>query len=234
MTSNKYAGHAAAAHASASAEKLSISFEYLDLTMPEYFVHGLEAAHYQKLFECLHTISSATEDQITQQTHPSLVPKSIFNQIGTHDRFPEEIERRIAMKIKGEKRAGGAQEKGSGGKSLTDEELTAVSAVEAKRVISKAFEVRISKAYGRLHGIVWNKAFHVIWIDPAHNLYPLSTHGVRLHHRYATVQGYGPENVAALQAENRSLADRLNKLQLEHDELFEAYAESNAVSVGAN
>lgn len=222
---NKYAGHAATAHASATAEKLVISFEYLDLTMPEYFVHGLEAAHYQKIFECLHTISCSTEDQITQQTHPSLTPKSIFNQTGTHEGFPEGVERRIAQKIKGEKRADGAQEQGAGAKSLSDGELTAQSIAEAKRVLSKAFEVRISKAYGRLHGIVWNKAFHVVWIDPAHNLYPLEKYGVRLHHRYATVQGYGPENVAALQAENRSLTDRLNRLQVEHDELFQAYAE---------
>lgn len=223
---NKYAKHATAAHASASSEKLSISFEYLDLTMPEYFVHGLEAAHYQKLFECLHTISTSTEDQITQQTHQALTPKSIFNQDGSHEGFPESVELRIASKIKGEKRLTAGQDERGTARPLNDDELSKLAAAEAKQVISNAFEVRISKSYGRLHGIIWNKAFHIIWIDPAHNLYPLARYGVRLHHRYATVQGFGPDDVAALQAKNRSLTDELNRLQADHEELFAAYAEA--------
>lgn len=220
MTKNKYESPSNAAHAQAAAVKIRVSFEYLNFASPHFFVHGLEAEHYHKLFECFHTLAESTEEQITTQTHPSLSPKSIFNnEKSTFKRFPIEIEGRIFDKLKFEKRglitAGNAAKKE---KPITEQDVAIMAEKEAKQIINQAFEVRIGKNYGRVHGIVWNKAFHVVWIDPAHNLYPLEKYGVRDHQKYATVVGFGPDQVANLQEENRELTHQIN-------ELHDAFAE---------
>ena len=214
MTKNKYEAPANTAHAQAAAVKIRVSFEYLNFASPHFFVHGLEAEHYHKLFECFHTLAESTEEQITTQNHPSLFAKSIFNnEKGTFDRFPTEIERRISDKLKFEKRglitAGNAAKKE---KPITEQDVSIMAEKEAKQIINQAFEVRIGKTYGRVHGIVWNKAFHVVWIDPAHNLYPLAKYGVREHKVYATVAGFGPDQVTKLQQENRALTNQVNEL----------------------
>ncbi|WP_122279708.1 hypothetical protein [Pseudomonas syringae group genomosp. 3] len=227
MKNNKYSAPANTAHAEAAAVKMRVSFEYLDLSSQHFFVHGLEAEHYQKLFDCFHTLAEATEEQITKQNHPSLTAKSIFNTgTGSFSRFPVDVENRISEKLKGEKRSLNLMGNNSTKpKVLSEEEITALAAKEARQIVGQAFEVRIGKSYGRLHGIVWNKAFHVVWIDPAHNLYPSKDYGVRLHREYATVPGYGPDAVAQVKHENRALTDEYNALQLEHETLNEEFAE---------
>lgn len=214
MTTNKYVAPANTAHAEATAVKLRVSFEYLSFASPHFFVHGLEAEHYHKIFECFHSLAESTEEQITTQNHSSLTAKSIFNtKTSTYDRFPVEVETRIFEKIKIEKRSlitpGNPAKKI---KAVTEEDVTAIAKEDAKKIINQAFEVRVGKSYGRIHGIVWNKAFHVVWIDPAHNLYPMKEYGVREHTDYATVAGFGNNEITKLQEENRHLVDQVNEL----------------------
>lgn len=217
MASNKY-GHAAEKdHAKVAAEKLRVSFDYLDLTLPEFFIHGLDAEHYRKIFDCVNSVADATEDQIVQQTHPSLEPKSIFNKGGTYKGFPEHLEEVIARKIAGPMRRVDPLDKAA---AKAAEERVAQAKAQAKAIVDRAFEVRIAKGYGRIHGIVWDKVFYVVWLDPAHNLYPNTRYGgIRLHKTFATVRGFNPEEVQMLKEANRTLADEYNQLQEDYQKL---------------
>lgn len=193
---NRYARQADKDHADANALKLRVSFEYLDLSLPHFFFHGLEAEHYRKIFDCINTVANATESEIVQQRHPSLESKSIFNTTtGTYKRFPESIEDAIAQKIKVPP-ADIAKLSGPALKAALETSLR-YAREEAKKIVGTAFEVRISKAYGRIHGIVWDKVFYVVWFDPAHNLYP-DRNGIRLHGAFAEVKSFSPESVMAL------------------------------------
>lgn len=232
---NKYAASADKGHSEASSLKLRVSFEYLDLSSPHFFVHGLSADHYQKIFQCIHTLGEATEDQIKQQKHPSLFAKSIFNTTrGTYKKFPDEIEGMIATKLKGQDKDLLLSEiKNAGSKVVSDDELARAALEMAKEVLAQAFEVRISRSYGRLHGIVWHNVFYIVWIDPAHNLYPSKDHGIRLHREYMSVQGFGHEAVAELKEANRELTDINNALQAENEELNEAFANYSCAKCSA-
>ncbi|WP_156650937.1 hypothetical protein [Massilia sp. Root133] len=230
MAGSKYSRTAEKDHAKVSTEKLRVSFEYLDLSLPHFFIHGLEAEHYRKIFDCIHEITDSTEDQIVQQKHPSLEAKSIFNKGGEYKRFPEDIEQRIFQKISGiQKRA--AESENDGAKVEEDAYVMARAQAEsqAKSIVSRAFEVRVGKAYGRIHGIVWDKVFYVVWFDPAHNLYPDDRFGgVRFHKDFARVKGFSPEDVTNLREVHlehcNQIQAELEKLQADNDELMETFA----------
>lgn len=224
---NKYSSKAEKEHESAAAIKLRVSFEYLDLGLPEFFVHGLTADHYAKLFECINTIANATQSEIEQQNHASLNPKSIFNTTkGTYSRFPQSVEEAIVRKLnltpKGIDPLDKVAVKNAAEKALREAQR------DAKQIVEKAFEVRISKTAGRIHGIVWDKVFYVIWLDPAHNLYPDARNGIRLHEQFFSVKGFAPEDVAALREAHDEhcavLGEKFQTLQSDHDELLEAFA----------
>jgi len=105
VSSSKYSRRADSAHDKISSERLSVSFEFLDLSLPEFFIHGLDEEHYRKFFDCLNALANATKAQIVQQTHPSLIPKSIFNKGGTYPSFPAILIDLIALKIRAPKSA---------------------------------------------------------------------------------------------------------------------------------
>lgn len=205
---NKYVKVAEQDYQKASAEKLRVSFDYIDWDLPElFFIHGLEEAHYKKLFECLAELGSSTEDEIVQQKHYSLIPKSIFNTDGgTVNEFPKGIQEAIRQQI------------------AKGQNATAIDAANlARDAVRRAFEIRVAKSYGRIHGFVWNKIFHVVWFDPAHNLYPRKETGVRSPEKYATVKGFSHEEVFKMQEENRRLVDSFNTLKKEHEELMQVF-----------
>jgi len=180
-----------------SEENVKISFEYLEWGTEEFFFHGMEEKYYKKFFETITTIKSSKEKQITQQIHPSLSPKSIFNtDTSIRDSFPF-TKLRDKLKIQ-----------------LRDDDS---AESQAKEIISRAFEISLSKNYGRIHGFIWNNTFHIVWFDPAHNLYPTKS-GISKHRDAATVKCFSPE-------ENLRLQKKLKELQKDYDELYEAFAE---------
>ncbi|HGY9617655.1 hypothetical protein ACK14O_26315 [Vibrio harveyi] len=182
-------------------EKLNVSFEYLDMDTEEFFFHGMEAEFYKKFFNCITTIKQSVNRDIAEQTHPALTPKSIFNKGGTKSAFPDDVIKKVKDKLFIETR--------------NENE----SKEKAKEITSaRAFEVRITKASGRIHGFLWNNRFNIVWIDPAHNLYPKNTHGVRKQEDYAKVRCCSIEELY-------SLKEQLKSLQTEYDELFVAYSE---------
>lgn len=39
------------------------------------------------------------------------------------------------------------------------------------------YQLGVSKAKGRIHGILINNTFFVVWLDPNHNFIPMKRHG---------------------------------------------------------
>lgn len=203
MRGSKFATIADRDAKAVSTETLKVSFKHIDLDADEFFFHGLEDTYYKKFFDCLNELQSATESQIAQQNHPSLVPKSIFNTTTSiRDSFPDSVVQAIKTGLFIETR---------------DE---AASATQAREITRRAFEVRIGKNYGRLHGFLWNNTFHVVWIDPAHNLFPMGEK-IKKHRDVATVRTFSPEECTRLQEVIRDLQQEI----AEYEELLEEAAE---------
>lgn len=199
MAKNRFAGIADNDAKIVSDEKLKVSFEYIDWVTEEFFFHGMEVKYYQKFFTCITEIKSSNEKDIAQQSHSSLLPKSIFNtSTSIKDSFPEVIVSKITEKLFVQTR---------------DKES---AKIQAKEIISRAFEINLSKNYGRLHGFLWNNVFHLVWFDPAHNLYPMDK-GITRHVDAAKVTCFSPNETLKLQA-------KIKELQIENNELYEAFA----------
>ncbi len=178
-----------------SDEKLRISFEYIDWESEEFFFHGMLPKYYQKLFECISEIKRARERDITQQNHASLSPKSIFNTTTSiKNAFPDAVINKIKDKLFIQSRDESAAEN------------------EAREITSRAFEISLSKNYGRVHGFIWNNTFHIVWFDPAHNLYSMK-YGVQEHKAFAPVKCFGPEEVQRLEEVIRGLVQENSDLQ---------------------
>lgn len=189
-------------HKKVESTHLRISFEFVDWNTPDlFFIHGLEVEHYKKIFDCIERLGQSTEAQIVQQTHDSLTPKAIFrNEKGIRSAFPEDLIGKIKAKFRFELADNGDPDDA------------------AKKIAAMAFEVQVQgKNYGRIHGFVWNKSFHVVWFDPAHNLYPRKGEKPKEHRDYATVSSFSPDSVEKVREENRRLHE-------EHDELRHQYA----------
>ena len=197
MGKNKFASIAEQDAKIVAEEHLRVSFEYIDWESEEFFFHGMEIKYYQKFFDCIETIKSSKEREITEQKHPSLSPKSIFNS-GTaiKNSFPEHIIEKIKSKLFVETR---------------DEET---SKAKANEIASRAFEVRVTKNYGRIHGFIWNNTFNIVWLDPAHNLYSIKS-GITKHRDAATIKCFSPDECLRLQ-------ETIRELQQEIAELYEA------------
>ena len=194
MGKNKFASIADQDAKIVAEERLRVSFEYIDWESEEFFFHGMEIKYYQKFFDCIETIKSSKEKQITEQTHHSLSPKSIFNS-GTaiKNSFPEHIIEKIKSKLFVETR---------------DEET---SKAKANEIASRAFEVRVTKNYGRIHGFIWNNTFNIVWLDPAHNLYPMKG-GITRHKDAATIKCFSPDECLRLQEKIRELDQEIAEL----------------------
>lgn len=189
-----------------SDEKLKVSFEYIDWETEEFFFHGMEVKYYQKVFACICEISQCREKDILQQTHPSLSPKSIFNSSSSiKQSFPDNVVSKLKDKLYVETR---------------DEESSISRAAE---IALRAFEISLSKNYGRMHGFIWNSIFHIVWFDPAHNLYPMKK-GITKHKDAAVVKCFSPDEVLKLR-------DKIKELQEENAELYEALMESGTDSI---
>jgi hypothetical protein len=193
-------GHLAEQSAkSISDEKLKISFEYIDWATDEFFFHGMEVPYYQKVFNCISEIKKSKEREITEQTHASLSPKSIFNSLSSiKQSFPDSIIEKIKDKLFVQTRDVNSSEE------------------QALEIASRAFEISLSRNYGRFHGFIWNNTFHIVWFDPAHNLYPMK-YGIQKHQDAASVKCFGPDEVLRLQ-------EKIKELQKENAELYEAFA----------
>lgn len=179
-------------------ERIRVSFEFIDWGTDLFFLHGLEAEFYSRLFDCLNTIQLSTEDQVAKQNHPSLTYKAIFkSDTGTFDRFPADVVERIKNKLTKEKSAEDANS-------------------EATRIASRSFEVSMGKNQGRLHGFLWNKSFNLVWFDPAHNLYP-GKYTVKSQKEFARIRCGSHEELLRLREENIEAVNQYN-------ELFEAFA----------
>jgi hypothetical protein len=182
-------------------EKLKISFEYLDWSSEEFFFHGMTEGYYKKFFECIMTIKSSKEKDITQQIHQSLSPKSIFNNTSSiKDFFPNEVVSKIKNKL------------------FLETRKNESSLAQASEIASRAFEISLSKDYGRIHGFIWNNTFNVVWFDPAHNLYPMGER-IKKHKDAATVRCFSPKECLRLK-------EKIKELQKENAELYEAFADS--------
>jgi len=198
---NKYKGIAEESAKSVLDEKLKISFEYLDWECDEFFFHGMETIYYKKVFNCITEIKKCKESDIVKQKHPSLSPKSIFNTTSSiKDSFSENIISKVSEKLFVESR---------------DREIANSQALE---ITSRAFELSISRNYGRLHGFLWNNIFNIVWFDPAHNLYPMKK-GVTKHKNAASVRCFSPDEVLRLQS-------IIKKLKVENQELYEAFSKT--------
>ncbi|WP_343641617.1 hypothetical protein [Roseateles sp.] len=184
---------------------LRVSFEFVDWQTEAFFVHGFDAEFYVRLFDCLQSIQSCTEEQLSRQNHPSLKCKPIFKSAtGTYRGFPQEVIDRIAGKLRGER-------------SASD------PLVEAVHVAKMAFEVSMGKNQGRLHGFLWDKAFNLVWFDPAHNLYPghdrvLSVRDVM------RVKSGSHEQLLGLKGAIEQLLAEKAQITQELNELMEAWA----------
>ncbi len=184
---------------SVAEERLRVSFEYIDWDSDEFFFHGMEIKYYQRFFDCISVIKSSKEREITEQTHPSLFPKSIFNtKTSIRESFPNVVIEKIKNKLFVQTR---------------DEQS---SLAQANEIASRAFEVRVATKsnYGRIHGFIWNNTFNIVWFDPAHNLYPMK-YGIRLHKDSATVKCFSPDEALRLQ-------EKIKELQKENAELYES------------
>ena len=85
------------------------------------------------------------------------------------------------------------------------------SKAQATEIASRAFEISLSKNYGRLHGFIWNNTFHIVWFDPAHNLYPMKS-GITKHRDAATVKCFSPHETLRLQEKIRELQEEIAQL----------------------
>ncbi len=198
---NKYGKIASADAKAVSEEKLKVSFEYLDWESEEFFFHGMEEKYYQKFFECMTSLQSSNESDITQQIHLSLSPKSIFNtNKSIKNSFPLVIVTKIKQKLFVQTRDDQSSEE------------------QAKEIANRAFEVSLSKNYGRVHGFVWNNTFNVVWFDPAHNLFPMKQ-GITKHKNAATVKCFSSEECMRLQ-------EIIKELQNENEELLKVFSDS--------
>lgn len=78
-----------------------------------------------------------------------------------------------------------------------------------KNISDCAFEIRVTKELGRVHGFIFNNTFYVVWIDPAHNLFPGVEQNrlrkVRSAADYITIKCFSAEEFNALTHKIESL-----------------------------
>ncbi|MGB0562897.1 MAG: hypothetical protein ACPGVO_14005 [Spirulinaceae cyanobacterium] len=193
---NRYKDIADRSARAVTEENLKLSFDYIDWDAEYFFFEGLTRDHYKKIFDCLAELTRAKEEQILKRTHPSLMPKPIFNtKNSTESAFPETVVEKMAARL------------------YVESENREEAVKQATEFVNRAFEVRIEgKRHGRLHGFVWNNIFHLVWFDPAHNLYP--TEGLTRPKDFLRVRSFAPDQV-------KELRERIEELSRENAELNE-------------
>lgn len=199
------------AHNAVETEKLSICFDYLDWDTEAFFVHGLSEKYYHHLFALFCEIKKSVPDQIKLGTHPSLNPKSIRWKTAsyiTQDSFPPLVIDKIKRSLK-------SQSEGS------EEDLMK----QVEEVTKDSFELMVAKNYGRIHGFLFANKFHVVWFDPAHNLFPGKDYGkerpIKLPKDVLEIKTFCPEEINRIKELNISLATENEKLRKENEELMQ-------------
>ena len=182
-------------------ERLKVSFEYICWDNKEFFFHGLDEKDYQKYFACFNEITKYKEKDIQQQTAPSLTPKSIFDtETSTYSCFPASIKNKIATKLRVE----------------TKDESEALKSAEG--ILKRAFELRVGKNYGRVHGFLWNNIFYVIWLDPAHNLYPMQR-GITEPSEFCKIRSVSIDSLHELRSLVECQSKKIIELESDLDEI---------------
>ena len=147
---------------------------------------------YQKIFVALEKLRSTTVKSFREQTaYGGLNPKSIFNtKRSLYEKFNLATYELVANSLKTE----------------TDPDS------QAEQLLKQAFEIRVEgKNHGRIHGFLWNNTFHIVWFDPAHNLY-YGRRDPKTMREYATVKRcFSSEEFEKLQKENSELYELLEK-----------------------
>lgn len=86
----------------------------------------------------------------------------------------------------------------------------------SREICSHAFEVRITKNAGRIHGFIWGNVYYVVWFDPCHNLFPGAegnkTKGITSPADYIKIKPLSNEFV-------NKLTEEIEKLKVENKEL---------------
>lgn len=197
---------AEADHGKVSSESLTLSFDFIDWGSKEFFIHGLDSDYYEKLFACFAEIKRSKASEVVQQTHSSLIPK--FINFGgdkstlIKSSFPDTIVEGLASAFRSESR---------------DYEEAKAKARET--LLKNCFEVRVTKTYGRVHGFVFSNRFHVVWFDPAHNLFPGKDpktgkeREVKYYEDMKSCKPVRPDDLVALREENI-------RLQKENEEIL--------------
>lgn len=179
-------------------EYLDISFKYIDWECEHFFLEGLKNQNYQELFAALNRLKFTTNKSFREQTAYDLTPKAIFKtETGLYKEFNQNTVELLSNALKNE-----------------EDPKT-----RAREYLRQAFEIRITgKNHGRIHGFLMNHTFHIVWFDPAHNLY----HGKRKPQsmkEYATVKRcFSPDEFEKLQKENSELYDLLDQATVSEKE----------------
>jgi hypothetical protein len=129
-------------------------------------MHGLSQKYYQHLTETFNNIQSITEDELRMNDYnaKNLKPKAINFISKNHiESFPINKNSLIYTYSKN--------------LITVEENLTTDEKINAhiKDFTKNAFELSLSKNYGRIHGFIYANIFYIIWFDPTHNLF-LSFH----------------------------------------------------------
>lgn len=173
-------------------EYLKISFKYIDWDCEHFFLQGLKNESYKEIFAVFERLKNTTIKSFREQTaYGGLKPKSIFNtNTGLYKTFNENTYSLVK----------------------TDLQQQIDSDFQAEDILKQAFEIRITgKNQGRIHGFLWNTTFHIVWFDPAHNLY-YGKRDPKTMREYATVKRcFSSEEFEKLQKENSELYELLEK-----------------------
>lgn len=172
-------------------EYLNISFKYIDWDCEHFFLQGLKNENYKQIFDALEKLKNTSVKSFREQTaYGGLTPKSIFNtSSGLYNRFNSNTYSLVKTSLQAEEN----------------------SEEQAEALLKQAFEIRIAgKNQGRIHGFLWNNTFHIVWFDPAHNLY-YGKRPPQTMKEYATVKRcFSPEQFEELQTQIKDLTDCLD------------------------
>lgn len=177
--------------------KLNISFKYIDWEDEYFFLQGLKNKHFEKIFATLEELKNTTLKSFREQTAYNLTPKSIFHGNGLYTRFHSQTYNLLKNNLQGEEDI--------------DEKV--------EKILKQAFEIRISKNYGRIHGFLLDNTFYIVWFDPAHNLYYGRKNPIKMKD-YATVREFSQDEIEKLQEQISELYDLLEEKTCPENKLF--------------
>ena len=192
---------------SITSENLRLSFDFINWDSEEFFIHGLTKNYYVHLFNTLSDIKKSKSDEIKQQRHHSLHPKYI-NWSGdstiTRRSFPDKLKKSLIPQC-GE----------------DEEELQKQFDIMTR----DSFELRVAKNYGRIHGFIFDNTFHIVWFDPAHNLFPMKNdkgkvNKIKLPDAIAKIKTFCPEEINRIKELNIQLYQSNENLKKENQELM--------------